>query len=133
VHELDGLQAHHLSCAIAGLLPVGGGIVGLLGLTYKPGVSLLDESQSLLLSRYLRAGADGRIKVVAHDPDVAVGMSVQTLHELVEQSDVIVVMTPKQQFLQLEGFNLSGKILFDCWGYIGETNADKHIVLGVGK
>ena len=105
--------------------------VGLLGLTYKPGTSLLDESQALLLANQLRLGNE-HPRVIAYDPDVAVGMSVQTLSELVKQSDVIVLMTPKPEFLQLESLDLSGKTLFDCWGYIGETNADKHIVLGVG-
>ena len=139
-YEMDRPQAHYLSCAITNLLPVGGGTVGLLGLTYKPGVSLLEESQSLLLDRYLRAGADGQIEVIAYDPDVAVGFSVQTLGELVRQSDVIVVMTPKPRFRSLSDADssgaamyLSGKVLFDCWDYIGETNADKHIVLGRGE
>jgi len=111
---------------------IDGNTVGLLGLTYKPDASLLDESQALRLHEKLKA-LDHHVVVLAYDPDVAVGMSIQTMHELVEQSDVIVLMTPKPQFLHLERMDLSGKILFDCWGYIGETNADKHIVLGVGE
>ena len=106
--------------------------VGLLGLTYKSGTSLLDESQALLLAKQLRLG-DEHPRVIAYDPDVAVGMSVPSLQDLVNQSDVIVVMMPKDWFLLLEGMDLSGKVLFDCWGYIGETNADKHIVIGVGN
>lgn len=103
--------------------------VGLLGLTYKPGTSLLDESQALLLARQLRLG-DEHPRVIAYDPGVAVGISVQSLSELVSQSDIVVLMTPKPEFETLEIMDLSGKILFDCWGHIGETNADKHIVLG---
>lgn len=105
--------------------------IGLLGLTYKPGVSILEESPALRLADWLNAESPHR--VIAYDPDVAVGISVPSLQDLVNQSAVIVVMTPKPQFRFLEGLDLSGKALFDCWNCIGETNADKHIVLGVGK
>jgi len=113
------------------LKEVDGDTVGLLGLTYKPGTSLLDESQALLLAKQLRLGPEPP-RVIAFDPDVAVGMSVLLMADLVDQSDVIVLMTPKKYFKPLGEMDLSGKILFDCWGYIGETNADKHIVLGIG-
>jgi len=42
-----------------------GGTVGILGLSYKPATSVVEESQSLELAR--RLGEDG-LRVVVHDP-----------------------------------------------------------------
>lgn len=134
IERFSMTQAALLATAVLNEAP---DVIGLLGLSYKPGTALTDESQALLLANLLLAKQPGprkdRPRVIAYDPDVAVGFSVPSMHELVKQSDVIVLMTPKPEFLRLEEMDLSDKALFDCWGYIRETNARQHITLGVGS
>jgi len=109
---------------------MGGNTVGLLGLTYKPGTAIIEESQALLLAKKLGPG----IGVIAYDPDVAVGISVRTLGALVERSRIIVLMIPKPEFKALEGMDLSDRAVFDCWGFFdeGALNCARYVRLGKG-
>lgn len=72
----DGMPAHVVDRA-AGLLPRGRGTVALLGLSYKPDVGDLRESPSLAVLVGLAAKG---IKVRAHDPFVATGSILPSLH-----------------------------------------------------
>ena len=120
-----------------------GGRVAILGLSYKPDTSVVDESQGLLIAKIL---ADRGLDVTAYDPlavkaaEGVLGAAVryaQSADECVTGADVVAITTPWEQFrrLPLEKMNSSGpRIVFDCWGVCtSEASALAEVrVLGVG-
>lgn len=121
-----------------------GGIVGILGLSYKPGTHVIDESQGLLLARALVG--DG-IRVVAYDPAAmedarqALGKSVgftESAEDCIQQSNLVVITTPWKEFETLEpgSFGPSGsRVLIDCWRVLeasGTAAVTDYIPMGVG-
>lgn len=107
--------------------------VGVLGLTYKPGTSVTEESQALAIARGLAASGH---KVIAFDP---MGMEiackdlpgvdlVNSVCQLVERSQVIVLMVPWPEFKQLEDMSLKGKIIIDCWRMLDVDKIDAEYV-----
>ena len=99
--------------------------VGILGLAYKPNSDVIEESQGMFLARTLiKAGK----KVIVYDP-VAIQNAKRVLLEKVSyadstiqcvgQSDVVIVMTPWEEFrhLKLSSFARPRmpRILIDCW------------------
>lgn len=115
--------------AIVNLVPEDG-IVGILGIAYKPGVSITEESQGLALVDALI----GR-EIFAYDPMVDHKfLSVDSLIRLVKSSHTLVIMTPWPEFKQLEKMNLEGKLVIDVWGMLDEDNLNcDYIRLGEGK
>jgi UDPglucose 6-dehydrogenase len=98
--------------------------VALLGLAYKPGTPVTDESQSIYLARMLRTkGA----RVVAHDPmaDAAAACALDglgrldTLANCLRDADVVIVATPDPAYAALDGhaFATGNKrvTVVDCW------------------
>ena len=119
-------------------------MVGVLGLSYKPGTDVVDASQGVLLSQALVAEG---IPVVAYDPaamDQArqiLGVSVcfsESAEACIQQSDLVVITTPWKEFetLRPETFGLSGsRVLIDCWRILEGSlvsSATIYIPLGVG-
>ena len=120
------------------------GIVGILGLSYKPGTDVVDSSQGVLLSQAL--AAEG-ISVFAYDPAAmdqakyilgeSIGFS-ESAEACIKQSDVIVITTPWKEFgsLNPSAFEPSGSCkLIDCWRILEDSQvADitEYIPLGVG-
>jgi UDPglucose 6-dehydrogenase len=120
-----------------------GGTVGILGLSYKPATSVVEESQSLELAR--RLGEDG-IRVVVHDP-----LAVETartilgdkvayaasMDDCAKAADVLVVATPCGEFRALDPFTLRpGATVLDCWRLLpAERFAPRarYMVLGKGS
>ena len=85
-----------------------GDVVGILGLSYKPGTNVVDASQGLLLAKAL---ANDGIQVVVFDP-AAMGEAQKILGESVrfaesaqcciKQCNVIVLTTPWREFENLD-------------------------------
>ncbi len=98
----------------------------ILGLTYKPGVDLLDESPGvMLLDAFLENGYD----VAAWDPSTCKA----PLERLVAESDFLVIMTPWPEIEQLQNLDLTGKVVFDMWGMFDDLDCRKYIRFGVGE
>lgn len=122
-----------------------GGRVGILGLSYKPNTDVVEESQGIELARYLLARD---ISVILYDPAaidnaraVLGGSAVFTAsaEECVRQADVVVVVTPWEEFTTLppEVFVRSSprRVVVDCWRMLdAQTLADtvEYIPLGIG-
>lgn len=100
--------------------------IGILGLSYKPGTYVVEESQGIQLANQLvRQG----YRVAVYDPKAlqeAQGHldpsihSASSVRECVELSDTIVIMTPWPEFAQeLTGDLLCqipvAKVIIDCW------------------
>jgi UDPglucose 6-dehydrogenase len=92
-----------------------GGRIGILGLTYKAGVSVTDDSYGLALADLLRQRGQ---KVKVCDPHVPETMS---LKDIVNTSDVLVVTVGHAEFQALEKMDLRGKIVVDCRGFLDEN------------
>ena len=121
-----------------------GGVVGILGLSYKPQTDVVEASQGLLLAQAL---VEEGIPVVAYNPaamdqaERILGESVGLLESAelcIKRSDVVVITTPWKQFeaIDPESFVPSGsRVLVDCWRILDGTRfspvAD-YIPLGVG-
>jgi UDPglucose 6-dehydrogenase len=105
----------------------------LLGMTYKPGVSILEESQALVLAGMLQKEG---YNVLMHDPTVKDGYGVVysdgewevlkdcaqvpvELKNLAKHADVIVVVTAWPEYKEiLESANLPGRLVYDIWGVL---------------
>lgn len=119
-----GLANEYWADWIAGIalnsLPYGG-TVGVLGLTYKPGVPLIMDSPGVWLIEAL-----GDIPVVAHDPllrNASLPPNAQMVGSVAEcaaRSDVIVITMP---WPELDIDLLAEKIVIDCWrAFKGKKN-----------
>ena len=113
-----------LADLVTGKLPHSGA-VGILGLAYKPNTDVTEESQGLLLAQELVGRG---VTTVVYDPAALDGVA-ETLNgrariatsasECVEQSDVVVITTPWEEFryIPIESLARQGtpRVLVDCW------------------
>jgi UDPglucose 6-dehydrogenase len=120
------------------------GIVGILGLSYKPGTAVIDSSQGVLLAEAL--SAEG-ITVVVYDPAamdqarIYLGESVlfsESADACIQRSDLVVITTPWKEFETLEpgSFGSPGTtVLVDCWRILEASPISAvtvYVPLGVG-
>lgn len=120
------------------------GVVGVLGLSYKPDTDVVEESQGLILAEAL---AKNGVPVVAYDPAAMCQAQkllpdsvifADSIESCVKQSQIVVIATPWRQFqeMEAESFNPPGsKILIDCWRIANGETIDavaEHVQLGVG-
>ena len=106
---------------------VGGrGKVGVAGLSFKPWHSDPTESPGLALAMCLNAET--------YDPHIE--CSCDSLSELFEQCDVIVMAMPFEHVENLSNLDLDGKTVIDWWGMIadgmGEWKGCKYVRFGKG-
>jgi len=81
------------------------GVVAVLGLAYKVGTPICEESPGLALADLLR---EMLVEVRAHDP-----MAGGDAQWCVNQADVVVITTPWPEYKNL---NYGGRIVIDPWG-----------------
>lgn len=121
------------------------GTVSILGLAYKPNTDVVDESQGVLLAKYL-VGVGAQVSV--YDPE-AMNNARKILRDTVSYcnsmedsincSDVIVIVTPWRQFTEIcpdavrrEG---SPRVVIDAWRVLDRndfSNACDYVGLGLG-
>jgi len=102
-----------------------GGAVGILGLAYKPGTDVVEESVGLLLARELR---EQRLRVIAYDPAGVENarrmlgdgvIFVNSPQACIDLSDIVVVATPWKEFHSLprETWERHSPpcVVIDCW------------------
>ena len=87
--------------------------IGILGLAYKPGTNVTEESPSLILAdKLLALGLD----VIGYDPLVKqANFPIVCLEDCIRDSDVLVIMLPLDEFRHL---GLNDKVVLDCWRVI---------------
>jgi UDPglucose 6-dehydrogenase len=124
-------QIPHLLEAVLAALP-SGGTAGVLGLSYKPGTDVIEESQGLGLAKLLsRTG----LPVVVYDPAAMdnarlhLGPGVTfapSLADCASQADVLVIATPWPEFRSLCAENLKcgawRPVIVDCWRILDPEN-----------
>lgn len=126
-------QLGWLADTVAALSPQGA-TIGVLGLSYKPGTDVVEESPGAWLAGQL--ALSGR-RVLAYDPMVASSpvatvpaliTLVPTAEECIAASDVVVLATPWPEFAAIAPDvwqrNSAPRTVVDCWGTLS-TLADR--------
>lgn len=115
-----------------------GGRVAILGLSYKPGTSVVEESQGVLIARLL---AESGVDVVAYDP-VAIEPARRVLkgeikfaesaQDCINGADVVLIATPWIEFKELDYRCTDAdrvRTVVDGWGLLdGKAGAGVDIV-----
>jgi UDPglucose 6-dehydrogenase len=139
-------QIPMLSSLVQGLLSPGGS-VAILGLSYKPDTDVVEWSQGILLAEEL---AGQGVPVSAYDPaalsharKALEGKGVELLSDLEETvsgADVIVIVTPWDEFLTMpaQAFAREGnpRVVVDCWRALDAekfSQVVRYVPLGVGS
>lgn len=130
VDKLNHAEIERLYNIVKGCLRRDGS-VGILGLTYKPGVSVLEGSPSInLIERLEEAG----IPTVAYDPMISIGISTRTAQDCVDRSDVVIVMTPCSEFETI--WLRDQQFVIDCWRILNRHQVEEmhaiYVPIGVG-
>lgn len=117
--------------------------VGILGLAYKPGTSVVEESQSIQIANQL---SEKGYQVSVYDPmaleearkvlvkDIRFTASVK---ECLKLSDTLIIMTPWPEFsTEITPAFLQNKTIIDCWRLLSPAefaNSCRLIHLGYGS
>jgi UDPglucose 6-dehydrogenase len=116
-------QARRLQDRVLALVPPTGQI-GVLGLAYKPGTDVVEESPGIKLAQGL---AEARVPVVVYDPlamttaRAVLGDAVayaSSTDECIQKANVVVIATPWEEFRGLTPAQLAHnprRVVFDCW------------------
>ena len=119
------------------------GAVGILGLSYKPGTGVVDESPGVVLAAGL--ARDGVEEINVFDPvagDAALGSldairACGSVGEVLERSDVVVITPPGKEFarLPLDVLERTGRrpVVIDCWRVLEDGHADAVDVVLLGR
>jgi UDP-N-acetyl-D-mannosaminuronic acid dehydrogenase len=107
----EGLP-HYVLSRLERTYPLSTMTVGLLGMSFKAESDDIRSSLSYKLKRLLRFKAKD---VLCHDPYVTVDPHLNTLEEVIEQSDLLILSTPHQAYQGLR----TEKPLIDVWGTLG--------------
>lgn len=122
----------------------GCGVVGVLGITYKAGTDVIDDSPGIIL---VQALLNEDIPVKVYDPAAMTHarkvlgntpVFMETAEACIQQSNIVVIATPWDEFSSLESVFCSStdlRVIIDCWRVlegiaIGE--ATSYIPLGRG-
>jgi UDPglucose 6-dehydrogenase len=110
-----------------------GETVAVLGLSYKPGTDVTDESPGLALAMGLAAAG---VEVVGFDP-VASPDGVRlagSLDACLDGADVVVIATPWEEFRTLGARLGRARVVVDCWRILdpASLNGTAHVALGLG-
>jgi UDPglucose 6-dehydrogenase len=122
------------------------GTIGVLGLTYKPGTDVVEQSVGLLLAREL---ATRSLRVMAYDPAgarngaLALGESVRmagSAEECIAACEAVVLATPWPQFVKIPaaGWARVGRprTVVDCWRalpHLADASGVLYVGLGLGQ
>lgn len=122
VAAIDGFNRAHNTFAVGTaikVLPKGAEKVALLGVTYKPGTAVTDETPALCFVNGLRAVG---MKVSAYDPMGRLAeITVWNLRECLNGASLAVLVTPWPQFKQIEKADvdvMQDKVVLDCWRFL---------------
>lgn len=119
--------------------------IAILGMSYKPGTHIIEESQSVMLAREL-AGAGYQVRV--HDPRALESVRAELgdavvyceqNSEAVQDADAVVLMTNWPEYKNLDWENLKSltapnALVVDCWRIIDTDHKDENYhAVGLGS
>jgi len=129
-------QADHLRQLVERHL-VEDGVVGILGLVYKPNTDVIEESPGATLAQEL---AGEGIKVAAYDPSGVEIQCARPIHlaksaeDCIAMSDVVIITTMWDEFLGTEAL-FSNQAVIDCWRILDAQLLNEsvtYIPVGIG-
>jgi UDPglucose 6-dehydrogenase len=120
--------------------------IGILGLAYKPGTNVIEESQPLAIARNLAAEGYGLIvfdPLALENARLALHSNVsyaRSLTECLHAADAVIVANPADEFRRLRASDFPRReepvLVFDCWRILQHELADcgrvRYVALGVG-
>jgi UDPglucose 6-dehydrogenase len=105
--------------------------ISILGLSYKPGTYVVEESQGIFIANQLM---DKGYEVYVYDPmalneakktlnrDVKISPSIQ---DCIEQSDTIIITIPWLEFSkEITPMTVQNKVVVDCWRLLNQADFD---------
>lgn len=125
-HEVNLLQAERLIALLQKRGLTRSAEVGVLGLSYKPGTNVVEQSQALLLAKRL---VEEGYRVAVYDPAAVESAKLflkdfvkyaSSAAELVRRSGFVILATPWPEFKELDPRLFRGKKVFDCWRFFGD-------------
>lgn len=133
VEVVNEAMVLRLAAAISETMPER---VAVLGLAYKAGTGVVEESPALrliyLISEWTR--------VLCYDPQAELpagyeAEQVDSQDEAVKGADVIVIATPWPEFVALKAADLSNAVVIDPWRMLAgaDLNCRAYIPVGVGE
>ena len=136
--EVNRRQVRLLGDRVLELVPEGE-TVGVMGLSYKPGTEVIEESQGIQLAQYLTEA--GR-EVIVYDPQAMASarkvLSPQTrfaksMKECAAEASVLVIATAWKEFRSLTADQLKpGATVIDCWRILDRAAFDAYETCGLG-
>ncbi|MFO7736372.1 MAG: UDP-glucose/GDP-mannose dehydrogenase family protein, partial [bacterium] len=93
-------------------------VVGCLGVTYKPDIDDVRESPAMDIVRKLRKKLPEE-SLIVHDPyfdGSEKGLETDSLENVIENSDIVVLLVHHKQYLKLDKKLFEEKILIDTRG-----------------
>lgn len=134
--EINKNQVKRLKEKILEFLPKNG-VVGILGVSYKPDTNVIEESQGIKVAEIL---IKENIPVVIYDPAAnenakkVLGKAnfASSAKECIENSDVIAILTPWEEFKNIkEEWFENDKVVIDAWRILNfKNNKVKYIAIG---
>jgi UDPglucose 6-dehydrogenase len=141
--ELNRRQVPRMAELLLSHLPEGG-TVGMLGLSYKPGTEVIEESQGVAIAKELAARG---VRVVVYDP-AAMALTRRQLGDRIAyarsaaecagQADVLAITTPWPEFKKLAPSDLkkgTRPAIVDCWRVLQRAafeDVAEYMTLGFG-
>lgn len=128
-HDFNQQQAHYLFDIVKKLVKKTS-TVGILGLGYKQGTDVIEESQGMILLGLILASS---MDVVAYDPlamqnaqkSAPTARFARSVDACVKMSDIIILTTPWDDFKKIRWDQYRNKTVIDCWRMIDVTKQDK--------
>jgi len=116
-------------------LPMNGTPIGLLGISYKADIADLRESPSFKIITHLKKHG---VEVLTFDPHVLEKSTEQSLEDILQKSDAIIVATAHKEFAMLDGATLQKhgvKVVIDGMNCLNKADIKKHGIMykGIGR
>lgn len=121
--QINRRQVSRLIEILGDMIPLGS-TVAVLGLSYKPSTSVVEESHGIMLAKALK---DTGYDVIAHDPMASgpsrtiLGNAVRlapTARDALAEADVAVITTPWPEYAEISPdwlANAPTRFIIDCW------------------
>ena len=99
----------------------GYGVVGVLGLTYKPNTHIVEESQAIEIAKRL---AETDMPVIVYDPQsmeearkvLKETVGYRDFQDFIDEADILIIATPWDEFKDIKIGE--GVKVIDCWGIL---------------
>ncbi len=139
VDRLNRRQARRVAELALAALPNEQGTVAVLGLSFKPGTNVVEESQGVEIAHIL--SENGR-RVMVYDP-VAMGEARKVLDDRVEyapsveacleRADVVVITVPWAEFSRIENIrSAKSPVVIDGWRLLTSNSRPNYTGIGIG-